>query len=98
LPGLRVEDQRVAPVLLRREPRREQICRGLAVGPGQPQVVARVAAESVREGDEGGDAPDPHAEHDPPPPPPCPPPPLPTRPHPAGSRPSLCRPRAIGRG
>ena len=65
LPGLRVEDERVAAVLLGREPRREEVRRGLAVGPRQVEVVARVAAEGLRHGGEDGDADDPHGEHDP---------------------------------
>jgi hypothetical protein len=65
LAGLRVEDQWVAAVLLRWESDGEEVGRRLAVGPGQPQVVARVAAEAVGERDDGGQSDDPCAQHHP---------------------------------
>jgi hypothetical protein len=40
-----VEDDRAAAVLLRREAAGEEICRLLALGPGQAQVVARLGAD-----------------------------------------------------
>src|SRR6185295_13378335 len=46
----------------------EQVRRRLAVGPGQPEVVARVAAQGVRGDDEEGYEQDPGAEDDPFPP------------------------------
>src|SRR5213076_325764 len=54
LPGGGMEDERVAAVLLRRESRLEEVRRRLAVGPRQIEVVARVAPQSVRHGDQAG--------------------------------------------
>src|SRR5207247_883950 len=65
LARLRVEDDRTAAVLLRREARLEQVRRGLAVRPRQIQVVARIAAEGVDERHHPRDQDDPGAENDP---------------------------------
>jgi hypothetical protein len=60
-----VEDDRAAPVLLRREALGEQVGGGLAVGAGKAEIVAGVGPERSDQQDERSGRDDPRADHNP---------------------------------